>query len=262
MAIIYNPHKKKGFFKIPAGATKSPTPAPPSFTNTKSLEFDGVDESVTTNFDMSSSSLPNFTTSFWLKVNSVTNFTSFCPIGIYVTAYANSVIGRIYNTTGLTRVAIQGQGGTTYSSTDLNDGAWHHIVYTVEYDSGGTICNVFVDGTQEITNKLLYSFSPVTGKMCIGARQHPVNGSISWCFAGNVDEVSVFNEILDATTSPSIEDLYNIGAPSDLSSYGNLLGWWRCGDGDTYPTIIDHGSGGNNGTMTNMSASDIVTDAP
>ena len=30
------------------------------------------------------------------------------------------------------------------------------------------------------------------------------------------------------------------------------------GDGDTYPTLTDNGSGGINGTMTNMAAEDIV----
>jgi len=235
------------------------------FTNTYSLDFDGIDQSVTTNLSLAYSSVPNFTTSFWMKIDNTAagflDFTSFCPIGIYVTAYANSVIGRIYNTTGLTRVAIQGQGGaggTTYSSTDLNDGAWHHILYTVEYNAAGTICNVFVDGTQEITNKLLFSFSPVTGKMCIGARQHPVNGTESWFFPGNVDEVSVFNSIL---SGPDISSIWNGGAPGDLSSL-SPLGWWRNGDGATFPTIPDEGSGGNAGTMNNMISSDIVAVTP
>ena len=40
------------------------------------------------------------------------------------------------------------------------------------------------------------------------------------------------------------------------------LSWWRMGDGDTFPTLTDNGSGGNDGTMTNMSSGNIVEDVP
>ena len=58
-------------------------------------------------------------------------------------------------------------------------------------------------------------------------------------------------EITTLSTSPTV-DL------TDLSPYF----WSRMGDGDTYPTLTDHGSGGNDATMVNMDASDIVTDTP
>ena len=38
------------------------------------------------------------------------------------------------------------------------------------------------------------------------------------------------------------------------------VSWWRCGDGDTSPTLTDNGSGGNDGTMTNFST--FSTDVP
>ena len=48
----------------------------------------------------------------------------------------------------------------------------------------------------------------------------------------------------------------------DYSSSGDLIGWWRMGDSATYPTIPDDSTNSNNGTMTNMSADDIVQDIP
>ena len=58
-------------------------------------------------------------------------------------------------------------------------------------------------------------------------------------------------EIVTLSTAPTV----NL---TDL----NPIAWYRMGDGDTYPTITDNGSGGNDGTMTNMDAGDIVSDVP
>jgi len=73
-----------------------------------------------------------------------------------------------------------------------------------------------------------------------------------------IDEVSVYNTALSASDATAI---YNGGVPTDLTSYAPL-GWFRMGDGSTFPTINDVGSGGSNGTMNNMSASNFVTDVP
>ena len=75
MAFIFNPNKKRGVFMIPSGATKSPTPTPPSFNNTYSLAFDGVDDTVNFQNDWFAPSTPSQTTgntvgsvSFWVKL--------------------------------------------------------------------------------------------------------------------------------------------------------------------------------------------------
>ena len=72
-----------------------------------------------------------------------------------------------------------------------------------------------------------------------------------------VDEFAVWNN----DQSANISSIYNGGTPNDLTSL-NPVSWWRMGDADTFPTITDNGSGGNNGTMTNMDAGDIVSDTP
>jgi len=62
-----------------------------------------------------------------------------------------------------------------------------------------------------------------------------------------------------------VTEIYNGGAPTNLlahSAAANLVGWLRMGDGDTFPTLTDNSTGGNDGTMTNMEAGDIVNDAP
>ncbi len=59
--------------------------------------------------------------------------------------------------------------------------------------------------------------------------------------------------------------VYGGGAPPDLtdaSAPSNLVGYWRMGDGATFPTIPDDSTNSNDGTMTNMEATDLVGGAP
>ena len=48
----------------------------------------------------------------------------------------------------------------------------------------------------------------------------------------------------------------------EFTGFNGLQGWWRMGDGDTYPTLLDNSTNGHNATMTEMSASNITTDVP
>jgi len=83
--------------------------------------------------------------------------------------------------------------------------------------------------------------------------------SNSQFYSGLLDDASVFGKTLTPT---EISNFWNDGSPTDLSGESNLLGYWRMGDGATYPTIPDESSNSNDGTMTNMVSGDIVTDTP
>tara|TARA_Y100000310_G_C19960263_1_gene480893 strand:- start:31 stop:471 length:441 start_codon:yes stop_codon:yes gene_type:complete len=92
------------------------------------------------------------------------------------------------------------------------------------------------------------------------------NPETSRTFAGNIDDVAIWDVVLDAD---NVEAVYNSGTPFDLSSdsgnynqSGNLVGYWLMGDGASYPTIPDWSSNSNDGTMTNMAEGDIETEAP
>ena len=91
------------------------------------------------------------------------------------------------------------------------------------------------------------------------------NFSSSYFLDGNLDELGVWNSAL---TSAEIVQIYNSGAPIDLTedsgnyaSSSDLIHYYRCGDGDTYPTIEDN-AGSNDLTMTNMASGDIVEVVP
>ncbi len=78
----------------------------------------------------------------------------------------------------------------------------------------------------------------------------------------NLDELAVYDKELSGA---EVTTIYNSGTPDDLNSIGptgNLAGYWRMGDGDSYPTIGDNSVNTNNGTMVNMTISSIQNNVP
>ena len=80
-------------------------------------------------------------------------------------------------------------------------------------------------------------------------------------FQGNIDEFAILE---GAKTLIEIQEIYNSGVPTDLTSHSPLAGY-RMGDGAnfdgtnwTLPDIV----GSKPGTSTNMDISDRVGDAP
>ncbi len=140
-------------------------------------------------------------------------------------------------------------------TTAITDTNWHNIIMTYDGSSNVSGINLYLDGNNDtgVTSGTLSATISNTASFQIGAK----NGSNE--FSGNLDEVAVWNTELSAS---DVTTIYNGGTPSDVSNISGLLSWWRMGDGDIYPTLTDNGSGGNNGTMTNMSSTNFITDIP
>lgn len=224
------------------GILARPTAAS-SFSNTKSLDFDGVDDYVQSSSSLSLSG--DFTASAWIKP------TAFDPSFNMIFAF---------ETTGNdTFIAIRGSGGIlSYGDGTLNIqtgnsfislNVWQNIVVKRE---GTTVS--FYNNTTKFVSSNASTGKDNSGVLSIG-RWSTTSG---FKFEGFIDEPAIFNSAL---TDSQITDIYNSGTPNDLTSLSPLL-WYRNGDGDTYPTLSNNGSGSNNGTMTNMVSGDIVTDVP
>ena len=184
--------------------------ASPFIANNFSMNFDSASSQyIQTNVDLAYTTFPNISLACWVKMNKsdLSNFTIYYPVGVIASAFPNGSPIRVYaknlSAGGSTVIVVQGST-TAETSTDLSDGNWHHIVQTCEYDSGGTICNVYVDGTKEITNHLLRSYAPLTGNLFIGSKD-----STSNFFEGKVDEVAAWSTIL---TADAIAEIYNATA--------------------------------------------------
>lgn len=206
------------------------------FENAKSLEFDGVDDYI--DFG-TTATYTDVTISFWMKRNvSSGNKSLFNGTGFF--QWLQFEHQRNY-------ISLY-DGSWNVFSGNVNDGTWKHILLINDTSSGEV--RSYVDGSLDTTissydaTSVLYEFGNY------GGSSHFMNGTF--------DELSIFDSVL----SPSdITAIYNSGTPDDLTSF-NPVHWWRNGDGDTYPTLSDNGSGGNDGTMTNMTSGDIVTDVP
>ena len=122
------------------------TGATPSFSNTKSIELDGVDDIVTMGnvLDMANDGTDAFSISCWFKTtdgsfqilaSKQSNSSPFNGYNLYITC---TTIGFFFGTT-LGNLRLQG----TAPATTLANGNWHHIALTY-------------DGSQDISGFTVY----------------------------------------------------------------------------------------------------------
>lgn len=224
------------------------------FTNTYSLDFDGIDDYVDTGITTTGTN--NVSTSCWINTTETFAYTlSRCAFGGSDNTFgANYTLGRLgsaFSSPNDMKVRVF----NTLGSTKLNDGNWHNIIYTYDYTSKEV--KVYVDGNT--TPEISATVSLFTSKkIAIGW-----NGvTSSYHFEGNIDECALWYSVLGAS---DVSAIYNSGTPTDLSDL-SPVGWYRMGDNATWDgsnwTLVDQGSGGNNGTSVNMTESDRVEDVP
>ena len=213
-----------------------------SFENTKSIELDAVDDSVTlaSNIYLGTTS----SVSFWIKRNDTALAQ---PLG-HTTAWSDRLVRLQTTKIEFGSVAFIFNNATTLSTVNQTS-AWTHLLFV----STGATCNLYVNGVNYDGAKTNANSAFENNFRVIGAG----GDGTTFNFNGFMDEVAVFYNI--ALSASDATAIYNGGAPTDLTSY-SPLGWWRCGDGDTSPTLTDNGSGGNNGTMTNFTT--FSTDVP
>jgi len=213
------------------------------FANISSLSFDGVDDYLTSANTLTSGSA--YTISLFAKLNATPTLNNFFNISDGV----NSIALCYWWSSGNGMIFKSGNGATYSLSVNPNTALWHSYIFTFD---GSTTPKIYVDG---ISREVLDG--AFLGVVAVNAMEISRGLGGGYQSNMNVDEVSVFNrvvtpsEIVTLSTAPTV----------DLTGL-NPIAWYRNGDGDTYPTIIDNGSGGNNGTMTNMDAGDIVSDVP
>ena len=211
------------------------------FANTKSLDFDGVDDYVSTNSKIIASDI---TLSGWVNFNgSYSNFSAHFPMSITPsnTAVPNETIGRFYKRGTLMEIAIQcydqtGGNFSTYSvrSFDFEGAGWQHVCWT--YNVTTEHIYVYLNGIAQtwtnfggtITTPYLTAISGrlYESDLTVG-RVKPATSTGT--FLGLVDEVSTYNrivtpaEIVTLSTAPTV----------DLTSLSPNL-WLRNGDNGSY----------------------------
>lgn len=229
------------------------------FPNAKSLAFDGVDDYVEVPDDASLRfDTGDFTISAWVKRGEddaahylVSKYQSFLN-GWALIISGNNLVQLMLRGSWFSYAAVT-------SSSEITGNSWHHIVATADRDGNGQI---YIDGSADGSAVDISGITMDTTSVVRFGTEY-----IGFTFFnGNMDEVAIWDVALD---SDAVSAIYNSGTPialdSDSGDYdnsGDLQGWWRMGEGDTYPTITDNSTNSNDGTMTNMASDDIVGDTP
>ena len=239
-----------------------------AYSNVYSLDFDGVDDFV--NLGNNASLRPavsgGVSLSVWCKWVDITTATS--------RMFSNSSNGSAYNGLSCSKnssgyLSMNTGDGDGFGGSDrrtlktnapaVSNNTWHHIVF-VFTDATSSNWKIYVDGSDTASSTSGTGGANVytTDNAFIGKR---IMGSTTFA-NGNMDEVSFWDKALSGA---EVTAIYNSGVPADLSGESNLIGYWRNGDTagtSAYPTIQDYSSNSNDGTMTNMTSGDIVTDVP
>ena len=241
--------------------------AAPAFSNLYSLDFDGIDDVLNAGAHVllgwnSTAAVQPVSFSCWFKTSAGAGACNlwwtdnwYAPYWSYSTVAISS--------TGT--IILQIQKGTwgklTVTNAGWNDGNWHHLAYTWNaqgphynhVDAGSTF---YIDGSVEAhvrTGSIVSAVVPAGITRFFRAYG-------GYAIIG--EEPSVWSKELSA---PEVTELYNGGTPTDLSLHSaaaDVVGWWRNGDGDVFPTIIDHSGSGYDANMDNMTAGDIILDVP
>lgn len=223
-------------------------------TNQFSTLFDGVDESMTTDSPGVSGTAAK-TLSAWLKVSGTGNMN--------VLSYGSDTTSNLISfivIDSAERVIIDIKSAfRRFTATNLFNGDWHHVAITMP--AGGDIngTKAYMDGAPlSVDSTTNNSYNTGTNvNVVVGARIGNTN-----FFAGNIDEVSIWNVELTAT---EVVEIYNSGTPADLLSHSkaaSLFNWWRMGENSSFPTIPDNSVRQEDGVLINMESDDIVSDVP
>jgi hypothetical protein len=213
--------------------------------STKSILLDGFDDRVQLSSDFVASS--EFTVSFWMKPTAFGVNGSQYVLGQWGVTPNNIKLdqaGQIHFKIGGTLLIISEavQGG----SNNLVLNIWQHLLF-VRDSSNNIKCfrnGVPYGSTSGLPNSNTLTYNSI-GRVY----------SNTFGFSGGLDEIAFWN----SDQSANATSIYNGGVPNDISSL-SPLSWWRCGDGDTAPTLTDNGSASNDGTMTNFTT--FSTDVP
>ncbi|MEN9622185.1 MAG: hypothetical protein RLZZ67_619 [Candidatus Parcubacteria bacterium] len=194
----------------------------------KALDFDGIDDYVTTTVNRSNYAA--ITVSAWYKFEGNISDTY---SAIIAGQSADFFIGK---NTGNSNIGVQDSAynGAIAAGTNAWDGNWHQIIYTFSGGAG----TVYLDGRSVGSS----AYSGGSGAIWIGQE----NEGPGYDFNGKIDDVRIYSRAL----SPAeVTILYGAGAAikKNVSNNG-LVGWWRLDEGTS--TVAHDFSGlGNGGVL-------------
>ncbi len=257
------------------------TVSEPPYSNTKSVNFQNQDymganasllDPILGRASNGAGSGDAWSVAFWYKGSTENQGQTVFYFGDNDVVNGGYVELRQTNSSGQKRLRLRYGSNVNYvqlttPAGSISAGTWQHVLVT--YDGGTTGSSsgslstyygrfsIYIDGVLQSTNNTHNNYG-YTGGI------DPDNFRLGRFASGNhlrdarIDEVAIWG----SDQSANISDIYNSGSTHDLDALTTSPDhWWRMGDGDTYPTIQDN-VGTAHFVMYNMTAADIVTDAP
>jgi hypothetical protein len=164
-----------------------------------SMTFDGVNDYVRTARQVSD----NFSLELWFNstqgIGTGTTWTSGAGLLDANTAGVSNDFGISLNANGRVLAGTGNADTTIQSGTGLNDGKWHHVVFTRVRASGALV--LYVDGQQVATGTGGTNALTASANIDFGRLQTAAN-----YFAGSIDEVAIYNVALSPATVASHYD--------------------------------------------------------
>ena len=231
------------------------------------FDFDAnyIDLGDSDNFSFTNGSgqdLP-FTLSAWVNMDDASSFRIITKYGTNTEWYLYTTGSDIlrFRTNDSSTGGYIGRGYSTAMTSYENK--WIHIVGTYDGSESNSGFKLYINATRVddtdagsgTYNGMVNSTDTVKiGKM---TGSDVTNGKMS--------NVQIFNTVLPATGSNSIETLYNNGSPlTSMSGYSSLVGWWKLDASATYDsstttwTIPDDSTNSNDGTSSGMTQANLV----
>jgi hypothetical protein len=198
------------------------------------FQFDGVDDWVVT--DLNSISSPALTIDAWIWVDSLTG-SQMDIVSEDLYWLGVKVIGSAYYFAA--HLVDSGGEITVNGSTPVQPHTWYHVAVSF---ADSQAMRLYVNAI-EVNNKEIASLVPPLGDFLIAAsfsEARPEN-----FFNGIIDEVEIFNRVLDITEIQAIYLAGPAGKCKCLPSAPGLVSWWP-GDGHARDIF-----GSNHGTLVN-----------
>lgn len=202
-----------------------------SFANTKSLDFDGSNDYVNTNYTANDLFRGSFSFSYWINLDDGIAIS----VGVEKGTHSSFAIQHFNGNINVLHYSNSDIAFPGTSSTPISLDTWHHVVVTVTKNSGSaTTYAIYVDNNL-IGHALLAGFTisetnhnafDADGNfLAIGASND--DGTPDTFVNGHIDEVAVFDKVL---SSSEVTAIYNSGAPKDESSHDGLFLYYRFED--------------------------------
>jgi len=241
------------------GGTSIITPTD-NFTNTYSIELDGIDAYVdcgdNNNLSFGDGSTDSaFSISAWIKPDDSEKFrivfkynaTQSLREYYFQIAGGQQLQVGLYDASNLGSLARNGV-------TTIPENVWSHVAMTYNGNGSNTDIRIYLNGSPDngstAGSGTYTAMNNTSEPLLIGEFDGGTSAD------GEIDEVAIFNTGLSAV---DITNIYNGGVPTDLSEFSSLVSWWRFEEGSG-TSVADSGSGSNTGTLQNSAT--FSTDTP